>query len=81
VKLYFGNLSPQINDQQLNDLAAQFGKPASAVVVKDKQTGVSRGFGFVEFPNDTEARAAIAGLNGKEVNGQKLTVNEARAKK
>jgi len=61
-------------------MVAAFGSPASAEVAKDRSTGQGRGFGFVEFSNDEEARAAIAGLNGKEVNGRTLKVNEARPK-
>ena len=80
MKLYVGNLSFETTDAQLKDLAAAFGTPASAQVAKDKTTGQARGFGFVEFGNDDEARAAIAGLNGKEVNGRTLKVNEARPK-
>ncbi len=80
MKVYVGNLSIETTDAQLNDLAAAFGKPASAQVAKDRTTGQPRGFGFVEFNNDEEARAAIAGLNGKQVNGRTLKVNEARPK-
>lgn len=80
VKLYVGNLSFDTTDAQLKDLAKAFGTPSSAEVVKDKMTGQARGFGFVEFPTDAEGNAAIAGLNGKEVNGRTLKVNEARSK-
>ncbi len=80
MKLYVGNLSSETTDTQLKDLVAAFGTPTSAQVAKDKTTGQARGFGFVEFSNDEEARAAIAGLNGKEVNGKALKVNEARPK-
>jgi RNA recognition motif-containing protein len=80
VKLYVGNLSRETTDQQLTDLAAPFGTAKSVIVIRDRVSGESRGFGFVEFANDDEARAAIAGLNGKEVNGRTLTVNESRPK-
>ena len=80
MKLYVGNLSYDATDAQLKELAASFGTPSSAEVVKDRTTGQARGFGFVEFANDEEGRAAIAGLNGKEVNGRPLRVNEARPK-
>jgi cold-inducible RNA-binding protein len=80
VKIYVGNLSPDTTDAQLTELSKKFGTPSSAVVVKDKATGQPRGFGFVEFNNDDEARAAINGLNGKEVNGKTLKVNESRPK-
>jgi len=80
VKLYVGNMSKQTTDVQLNDLAAKFGTPTNAHVAKDKVSGESRGFGFVEFTNDDEAKAAIAGLHGKEVDGKTLKVNESRPK-
>ncbi len=80
MKLYVGNLSFDTTDAQLKDLAKAFGTPSSAEVVKDKMTGQTRGFGFVEFGTDAEGNAAIAGLNGKEVNGRTLKVNEARSK-
>ena len=81
VKVYVGNISAEVTDLQFKDLFAPFGKPESANIVKDRGTGQSRGFGFVEFKNDDEARAAIAGLNGKEVSGQALKVNESQPKK
>jgi cold-inducible RNA-binding protein len=80
VKLYVGNLSKQTTDAQLHDLAKAFGTPNDAHVAKDKASGDSRGFGFVEFANDDEARAAIAGLHGKEVGGKVLKVNESHPK-
>ncbi len=80
VKLYVGNMSKQTTDAQLNDLAKPFGTPSNAHVAKDKVSGESRGFGFVEFVNDEEAKAAIAGLHGKEVDGKVLKVNESRPK-
>mgnify|MGYP006220302895 CR=1 FL=1 len=80
MKLYVGNLPYDTTDAQLRDLAAAYGTPSSAEVAKDRSTGQARGFGFVEFANDDEARAAVAGLNGKEVNGRALKVNEAKAK-
>ena len=81
MKLYVGNLSKQVTDSQLNDLAVPFGTPASANVATDRSSGESKGFGFVEFENADEARAAISGLDGKDVNGQALKVNEARPRK
>lgn len=80
MKLYVGNLPFETTDDQLRELAAGFGTPTSAEVVKDRATGQARGFGFVEFANDQEARAAIAGLDGKDMNGRTLKVNEAHAK-
>ena len=81
MKLYVGNLSKQVTDAQLNDLATPFGKPVSANVATERSTGESKGFGFVEFSNDEEAKAAIAGLDGREVNGQALKVNESQPRK
>jgi RNA recognition motif-containing protein len=80
MKLYVGNLAPEIDDAQLTALITPFGKPASVAVVMDKTRKESRGFGFVELQNDTEAQAAIAGLNGKEVGGRNLIINEARSR-
>ena len=80
MRLYLGNLSSNTTDTQLADLLAPFGSAGPVLMIKDKTTGQSRGFAFVEFARDEEARAAIAGLNGKDVDGQALTVNEARRK-
>lgn len=77
-KLYVGNLSYSTSSAQLQDLFAPFGKVDSATVVEDRDTGRSKGFGFVEMSNDSEAQAAIQGLDGKEVDGRTLKVNEAR---
>lgn len=81
MKLYVGNLSKQITDAQLNDLAAPFGTLVSATVATERSSGESKGFGFIEFSNEAEARAAITGLDGREVNGQALKVNEAKPRK
>jgi len=81
MKIYVGNLSKQINDAQLNTLAAPFGALQSANVATERSSGESKGFGFVEFTNSEDAKKAIAGLNGKDVNGQILKVSEANAKK
>jgi cold-inducible RNA-binding protein len=78
MKLYVGNLSKEITDAQLNDLAVPFGTLVSANVATERSSGASKGFGFVEFTNADEARAAITGLDGREVNGQALKVNEAK---
>ena len=80
MKLYVGNLSYDMNDDSLRETFASLGKVDSAQVVKDMQTGRSKGFGFVEMSNGQEAQAAIAKLNGSEVMGRKLNVNEARPK-
>jgi cold-inducible RNA-binding protein len=78
MKLYVGNLSKQVTDAQLNDLAIPFGKLISANVAVERKSGESKGFGFIDFSNDDEARAAITGLDGREVNGQALKVNESK---
>ena len=78
MKLYVGNLSYETSDTQLRDLFTPFGEPDSARVITDRSTGRSKGFGFVEFSSDAQAQAAISALNGKQVNGRPLTVNEAR---
>jgi RNA recognition motif-containing protein len=77
-KLYVGNLSYGTTDQSLNEAFAKFGAIESASVLKDKMTGRSRGFGFVTMTNDDEAVKAIDAMNGVELEGRKLTVNEAK---
>jgi RNA recognition motif-containing protein len=77
-KIYVGNLSFDMNDDQLNQIFAPFGTISSARVIKDKFTDRSRGFGFVEMDNNEEADKAIAALNGKDVDGRALKVSEAR---
>ena len=77
-KLYVGNMSYSTNDSSLKDLFSQAGSVSSATVIMDKMTGRSKGFGFVEFADDAEADAAVSKFNGMEVDGRKLTVNEAR---
>ena len=77
-KLYVGNLSFNTTNQDLNDLFGQIGTVESANVVEDRDTGRSRGFGFVEMSSQEEADNAIAQLNGKEVDGRELKVNEAK---
>lgn len=79
MKLYVGNLPYNISDDQLQDMFAKFGTPDSARVITDRSTGQSKGFGFVEFTNDEQARQALS-LNGTEFGGRSLTVNEARPK-
>jgi len=78
MKLYVGNLSFQTSSDDLQQLFSQAGTVESASVVEDRETGRSRGFGFVEMASAEEGAAAIAQFNGKEVNGRSLTVNEAR---
>ena len=77
-KLYVGNLSYGVTDSDLETMFAAHGTVQSAQVIMDRDTGRSKGFGFVEMGNDQEAQAAIAGLNGKDKDGRALTVNEAR---
>jgi RNA recognition motif-containing protein len=79
-KLYVGNLAYRVGDGDLQQLFEQFGSVQSAQVIMDRDTGRSKGFGFVEMGSDQEAQAAITGLNGKEIEGRALTVNEARPK-
>jgi RNA recognition motif-containing protein len=78
MKLYVGNLSFQTSSDDLQQLFAQAGTVESASVVEDRETGRSRGFGFVEMSSSEEGQAAIQQFNGKEFNGRNLTVNEAR---
>lgn len=77
-KVYVGGLPYQTSEQELADLFATHGQVDSARIITDKFTGQSRGFGFVEMSNDDEAKAAIEALNGTELGGRTLTVNEAR---
>jgi cold-inducible RNA-binding protein len=77
-KLYVGNLPYGMTDNDLNNLFQQHGTVQSSQVIVDRDTGRSKGFGFVEMDNADEAQAAIDALNGQEVNGRALTVNEAR---
>ena len=77
-KLYVGNLAYGVSDGDLQQLFEAHGTVQSAQVILDRDTGRSKGFGFVEMGSDQEAQAAIAALNGKEVDGRSLTVNEAR---
>lgn len=79
-KLYVGNLPYSVSDESLGELFAQAGTVESAVIITDRMSGRSKGFGFVEMSSDEEAQAAIDTFNGKEVEGRKLTVNEARPK-
>jgi RNA recognition motif-containing protein len=77
-KLYVGNLTYGVTDSTLQQMFEAHGTVQSAQVIMDRDTGRSKGFGFVEMGSNQEAQAAIAGLNGKEVDGRSLTVNEAR---
>jgi RNA recognition motif-containing protein len=77
-KLYVGNLPYTMTDSELQTLFEQFGQVQSVQIIMDRDTGRSKGFGFVEMSSPQEAQAAIDGLHGKDVNGRQLTVNEAR---
>jgi RNA recognition motif-containing protein len=78
MNIYVGNLSYQTTEESLQQAFEAFGEVASVSIIKDKYSGVSRGFGFVEMPVKSEAIAAINGLNDEELNGRRLNVNEAR---
>jgi RNA recognition motif-containing protein len=78
MNIYVGNVSNDVTEDDLRLAFEAYGKVESAAVIKDKFSGESRGFGFVEMPDKTEAQAAITGLNGKELKGRTLNVNEAR---
>jgi RNA recognition motif-containing protein len=80
MNIYVGNLSWGLKEQDLADLFSPFGEVASAKIVMDKFTNRSKGFGFVDMPNDEQAQAAISQLNGSEVDGRNLVVNESRPK-
>lgn len=77
-KLYVGNLAYSVRDEELNESFSQFGTVTSAKVMMDRETGRSKGFGFVEMGSDAEAQAAINGMNGQPLAGRSIVVNEAR---
>ncbi|HUR83117.1 MAG TPA: RNA-binding protein [Thermoanaerobaculia bacterium] len=81
MKLHIGNLSKDVTDAEFNDMVSQFGPTTSVELIKDRQSGESKGFGFAEYGDDEHARAAITALNGKEVGGATLKVSEARPRK
>ncbi len=78
MNIYVGNLSYDVSDEELGEAFSAFGTVTSARVIRDRYTERSRGFGFVEMENDTEAEAAIAELNGKPIKGRPVNVNQAR---
>lgn len=78
MNLYVGNLPYRMTEDQLKEAFEAYGQVSSCTIIKDKVTGSSKGFGFLEMPERTEAEAAITGLNGRELMGRKLNVNEAR---
>ncbi|MBD3610634.1 MAG: RNA-binding protein [Gammaproteobacteria bacterium] len=78
MNIYVGNLPYRISEDELSDLFAQHGEVTSAKIIMDRDTGRSKGFGFVEMSDDTAAKAAIEAINGTEVQGRNVVVNEAR---
>lgn len=78
MKLYVGGLAYSVTEDDLRALFAEQGTVTSSAVIKDRDSGQSKGFGFVEMSDDNEAKAAITNLNGKDFNGRSITVNEAR---
>ncbi len=80
INIYVSNLPYRINDEELGEIFAAYGVVNRAKIVKDKATNRSRGFGFVEMENDDEARVAIDDLNGKDIGGRAIKVNEAKPK-
>ncbi len=78
MNIYVGNVPHGTTEEELQEAFQAFGQVASVAIIKDKFSGESRGFGFVEMPSKAEAQSAIAGLNGKEFKGRALSVNEAR---
>ena len=78
MNIYVGNLAYSVTEDELREAFGAFGEVTSVNIIKDKFTGQSKGFGFVEMPGKDQAQAAISGMNGKEVKGRALNVNEAR---
>ena len=78
MNIYVGNLSYGMSEGELRDAFAAFGEVSSVTILIDRETGRSRGFGFVEMPNQSEAETAITQLNGKDLGGRALRINEAR---
>ena len=79
-KLYVGNIAWTVSESELKDAFAKFGAVEEAVIITDRETGRSKGFGFVTFSSDEEANEAVEEMNGKDLGGRRLTVNEARPK-
>ncbi|PIP36085.1 MAG: RNA-binding protein [Desulfobacterales bacterium CG07_land_8_20_14_0_80_52_14] len=80
MNIYVGNLSYEVSEEDLRSAFESFGKIESVKIIKDRFSGQSKGFGFVEMPSAEEGQAAISGMNGKEMKGRTLNVNEARPK-
>ncbi|MFQ6112907.1 MAG: RNA recognition motif domain-containing protein [bacterium] len=81
MNIYVGNLSPDVTQDDLQKAFEAFGNVSSATVIRDRYSGESRGFGFVEMPDKSEAQSAIAELNGKELMGKTISVSEARPRR
>jgi cold-inducible RNA-binding protein len=77
-KLFVGNISWSMSEDDLRELFAQYGAVEEAIIIMDRATNRSKGFGFVTFPDDSEAEAAITALNGTDIGGREIVVNEAR---
>ncbi|MCB0508537.1 MAG: RNA-binding protein [Chitinophagales bacterium] len=80
MNIFVANIERKVTDEQLQELFSQYGEISSLKLIKDRDTGLSKGYAFIEMPNDDEASQAIAELNQKELNGRALAVNEARPK-
>jgi RNA recognition motif-containing protein len=80
MNIYVGNLAPQVTEDQLREAFESFGAVSKVAIIKDKATGEARGFGFVEMPSNEIAQQAIESMNGKEIGGRALKVNEAKPK-
>ena len=80
MNIYAGNLPYRLTEDQLREAFEEFGQVMSCTIIKDRMSGRSKGFGFIEMPDDNEARAAITGLNGKDFQGRKLDVHDARSR-
>jgi len=80
MKLYVGNLAYTLSEADLEEAFSEYGEVASTAIIQDRETGRSKGFGFVELTNESEGNAAIEGLNGKEIGGRAVVVNQARPK-
>ena len=78
MNIYVGNLSFQLSEDDLNSACGEYGQVDSAKIITDRETGRSKGFGFIEMPNQEEAEKAIEGLNGKELEGRAVKVNESK---
>jgi cold-inducible RNA-binding protein len=78
MKLYVGGLAYSVTEQELEALFAEYGKVTSSAIIKDRDSGQSKGFGFIEMSDDAEAKSAMTALNGKNVSGRSMIVNEAR---